>query len=397
MDKMSKQVKRKITVELPKAKELLKNRLSVFDRLGTKKQPKTAPDQTDSEAKVCRQWAQQGTCSYGKSCKYASTHKLISPSKQRAAKIPQESIATKRSEEPNKRLHSSVVVRTGTGKSEASQWTDNDLECADADALEKRRQQLQRELEAQMKMESKKPINVVAKKEVKKHKSPTSSSSSSATSSGSSSSSDDSSSSSSTTSHESRSKIKRKLKSKRASSSSSESGHKKKPAVKVVKSGHKHAVKSMKVSTSSGSIKKKLIDKTIRKKSISPISRSRKRSLTPPQKSRSISKTSQSARKLARSPKSDRKTPPLHSKDKLRHEKEREKEKLQLVSKAEVKVQQRGRSRDRKAIKSSRVVSESRSVKNATRQRSSSARRNSHSREQKRKSSLDRKVRSYLA
>lgn len=387
---MSKQVKRKITVELPKAKELLKNRLSVFDRLGTKKQPKPNTEQNESEAKVCRQWSQQGTCTYGKSCKYASTHKLISPSKQRAAKITQETVATKRAEEVNKRLHSSVVVRTGAGKAEASQWTDNDLECADADALEKRRQQLQRELEAQMKMESKKPAGALTKKDVKKHKSPTSSSSSSASSSGSSSSSEDSSSSSSTTSHESRSKIKHKLKSKRSSSSSSESVQKKKTSAKVLKSGHKHSVKSMKTSTSSNSLKKKLIDKTVRKKSTSPVARSRKRSLTPPLKSRSISKSSQSAgRKLARSPKSDRKTPPLHGK--LRHEKEREKEREKLK---DTKIQQRGRSRDRKPVKSSRVnsISESRSLKNV-RQRSSSARRNCHVRgDQKRKSSIERRV-----
>lgn len=34
---MSKAVKRKITVELPKPRDLSKNRLSVFQRLGTKK------------------------------------------------------------------------------------------------------------------------------------------------------------------------------------------------------------------------------------------------------------------------------------------------------------------------------------------------------------------------
>lgn len=34
---MSKTVKRKITVELPKPRDLSKNRLSVFQRLGTKK------------------------------------------------------------------------------------------------------------------------------------------------------------------------------------------------------------------------------------------------------------------------------------------------------------------------------------------------------------------------
>lgn len=34
---MSKSIKRKITVELPKPRDLSKNRLSVFQRLGTKK------------------------------------------------------------------------------------------------------------------------------------------------------------------------------------------------------------------------------------------------------------------------------------------------------------------------------------------------------------------------
>lgn len=182
---MSKQGKRKITVELPKQKDL-SNRPSVFERLGIKKAS------TKKTTEHCRQWAQHGSCAYGKSCKFASTHTLISPSKQRAAINNSEQ---KRSvkDDPKSRLHSSVVVRPGhSPDGEIDKWDQNDLDYADADALEKRRLQLQRELELQLKMDGKD-----MRKDKKKPVSSTSSSRSSSSSSASSSTSDGSSSSSS--------------------------------------------------------------------------------------------------------------------------------------------------------------------------------------------------------
>lgn len=184
---MSKQGKRKITVELPKTKDLA-NRPSVFERLGTKK--------TSSAKKTtehCRQWAQHGSCAYGKSCKFASTHTLISPSKQRAANKDSEQKRLVK-DDGKSRLHSTVVVRSGRSPDgEIDNWDQNDLEYVDTDVLEKRRQQLQRELELQMKMDSGKDM----RKDKKKPVSSTSSSRSSSSSSISSSSSDGSTSSSS--------------------------------------------------------------------------------------------------------------------------------------------------------------------------------------------------------
>lgn len=184
---MSKQGKRKITVELPKTKDL-SNRPSVFERLGTKKSSSSGKKTAD----FCRQWAQHGSCAYGKSCKFASTHTLISPSKQRANKDGDQKRLSK--DDPKSRLHSTVVVRTGRSPDgEIDNWDQNDLEYADTDVLEKRRQQLQRELELQLKMDSGKDMA----KEKKKVVSSSSSSRSSSSSSASSSSSDGSSSSSS--------------------------------------------------------------------------------------------------------------------------------------------------------------------------------------------------------
>ncbi|KAF9406563.1 hypothetical protein HW555_013113 [Spodoptera exigua] len=177
---MSKQGKRKITVELPKSKDLA-NRPSVFERLGTKKS--SAKKTTEH----CRQWAQNGSCAYGKSCKFASTHTLISPSKQRAANKDSEHKRVLK-DDPKSRLHSTVVVRSGRSPDgEIDNWDQNDLEYADTDVLEKRRQQLQRELELQLKMDSNKDM----RKDKKKTMSSTSSSRSSSSSSRNSSSSSD--------------------------------------------------------------------------------------------------------------------------------------------------------------------------------------------------------------
>lgn len=169
---MSKQGKRKITVDLSKSKEN-NNRPSVFERLGTKKS--SAAKKTSEH---CRQWAQHGTCPYGKSCKFASTHVLISPSKQRAANKDSDK---KPKDDPKSRFHSSVVVRVGRspeGDAEEDNWDQNDLEYADTDVLEKRRQQLQRELELQLKMDSSKDMRKDKKKPASSSSSRSSSSSS---------------------------------------------------------------------------------------------------------------------------------------------------------------------------------------------------------------------------
>lgn len=100
---MSKSTVRKITVEPTKC-NADSRRPSVFERLGTKPATTTAASQITLE--YCRNWASSGSCSYGKSCKYAikiyhqqstfkskisllffffryaSTHTLISPSKR---------------------------------------------------------------------------------------------------------------------------------------------------------------------------------------------------------------------------------------------------------------------------------------------------------------------------
>lgn len=80
-------------------------------------------------------------------CKYSKTHTLISPSKQRAAKIQPD---------PKKRHAKEGHKRTNAGEPENyDQWDPDDLEDADPDDLERKRQELQRELEFQMKMEHK--------------------------------------------------------------------------------------------------------------------------------------------------------------------------------------------------------------------------------------------------
>ncbi|KAJ8973700.1 hypothetical protein NQ317_000752 [Molorchus minor] len=155
---MSKQIKRKITVNLAsKTKTLSKTRPSVFERLGTK------ANSTNKE--YCHHWAQSGSCPYGKGCKYSATHTLISPSKQRAAKSQ---TATKRHiKDAHKR------IRTGAPE-DWDQWDPNTLADADPDDLEKRRQELQRELELQMKMENKARKK---EKKIKKESSPSTESS----------------------------------------------------------------------------------------------------------------------------------------------------------------------------------------------------------------------------
>ena len=142
---MSKQVKRKITVSVQRSaskSKTTKSRPSVFERLGTKAITNTKD--------ICHHWAQNGTCPYGKGCKYSTTHTLISPSKQRAAKKENES-KKKHGKEPimHKRLCRGVI-----GEDEHYNWNPEELEDADPDDLEKRRLEIQRELEL-VKMENK--------------------------------------------------------------------------------------------------------------------------------------------------------------------------------------------------------------------------------------------------
>ncbi|KAK3919020.1 Fl(2)d-associated complex component [Frankliniella fusca] len=93
---MSKQqTRRKISLDSP-LKQVHSNpikdsprRPSVFERLGTKaisSNPSQCPINVKPTDSLCRQWELNGTCQYGKNCKYVSTHALISPSKRAAIK-----------------------------------------------------------------------------------------------------------------------------------------------------------------------------------------------------------------------------------------------------------------------------------------------------------------------
>ncbi|XP_045785216.1 zinc finger CCCH domain-containing protein 13-like [Maniola jurtina] len=321
---MSKQGKRKITVELPKTKDL-SNRPSVFERLGTKKSSSAKKATTEH----CRQWAQHGSCAYGKSCKFASTHTLISPSKQRAANKDSEKRVLK--DDPKSRLHSTVVVRSGRSPDgEIDNWDQNDLEYADTDVLEKRRQQLQRELELQLKMDSNKDM----RKDKKKTVSSSSSSRSSSSSSVSSSSSEGSTSSSSSGRDAKRRAKKGKLK--RNSSSSSECDVPSKKKLIKTDSMKRDKSESKKVNVKKDDSrlikkheanKKKNLSKAIGKKSLSP---GKKSGGTPPITSKSV--TSKTTSKHVKSPQRkerNRSVSPHTTKDKDRDrikDKEREKE-----------------------------------------------------------------------
>ncbi|KAL4712841.1 hypothetical protein ACJJTC_011911 [Scirpophaga incertulas] len=327
---MSKQGKRKITVELPKTKELAV-RPSVFERLGTKKTSVKKPTEH------CRQWALHGSCAYGKTCKFAATHTLISPSKQRAANKDSEQKRVVKDDGKN-RLLSTVVVRSGRSPDgEIDNWDQNDLEYADTDVLEKRRQQLQRELELQLKMDSTKDMP----KDKKKVVSSTSSSRSSSSSSISTSSSDGSSSSSSSGRDARRKTKKGKLK---RNSSSSSNGDL--PKKKLVKSDNSKRDKNEKKSTpkkddrvkkSDGS-KKKSINKTvIGKKSLSP---GKKSGGTPPISSKTVSKNSVKHAKSPQRRERNRSASPHSIRDK-----ERERNKDRDKDRDKDRERPRGRSR----------------------------------------------------
>lgn len=335
---MSKQGKRKISVELPKTKDL-SIRPSVFDRLGTKKSS-SAKKTTEH----CRQWAQHGSCAYGKSCKFASTHTLISPSKQRAAHKDNDQKRLVK-DDGKTRLHSTVIVRSGQSpEGEIDNWDQNDLEYADTDVLEKRRQQLQRELELQMKMDSNKDM----RKDKKKVVSSTSSSRSSSSSSVSSSSSDGSTSSSSSGRETRRKTKKGKLKRNSSSSSDGNIPTKKKYNVKSElskkdKSDVKKNItkKDDRLIKKSDSSKKKSTSKTpIGKKSLSP---GKKSGGTPPITSKTLIKSSSKHSKSPLRRDRNRSVSP-HFRDK---EKERERNKEKEREKDRDKDREKERDRNR--------------------------------------------------
>ncbi|KAJ6638060.1 Fl(2)d-associated complex component [Pseudolycoriella hygida] len=222
---MSKTVKRKITVELPKPRDLSKNRLSVFQRLGTKKL---------------------------KSLETAVN--INTKPKELKTNTP---VVTNIAPEPK---------------------PDNvELEDADPDSLEKKREELQKELELQLKMETSR--KVAPKEIVRKRKKVRSSSSSSSSSSDSGSSSD---SSSSTSSKESKRKIRKGKIRKRGSSSSSDEPRKKSAKIKRV--CHKKVDGSKSHKSTHG---KKLLEGKIRKRSQSPPIRKRQGS-SPPKSAQKI-------------------------------------------------------------------------------------------------------------
>ncbi|XP_012279904.1 zinc finger CCCH domain-containing protein 13 isoform X2 [Orussus abietinus] len=230
---MSKSNIRKITVDPTKC-NTDSRRPSVFERLGTKP-ASTITSQNTSD--YCRNWALNGSCSYGKNCKYANTHTLISPSK-RVKKDNAPTNATV-NEDPFKRLTSKIVKKTSHSPDlNLEEWNQTDLEYEDEKVLERRRQLLQRELELQMKKDKE-----VHGKEKLKHKkkvmSSSSSSRSSSTSSTSSSSTSDDSSSSTTS--DSRKKIKKvKPKQHQSASSDYDDDKEKKKKLKLKRLGTKN-------------------------------------------------------------------------------------------------------------------------------------------------------------
>ncbi|XP_057672838.1 fl(2)d-associated complex component-like [Diorhabda carinulata] len=308
-------IKRKITVNLStKGKgSIPKTRPSVFERLGTKA--------TNTGKEYCHHWAQSGSCPYGKGCKYSSTHTLISPSKQRAAKTQRRHI-----KDGHKRVQ----------QEEWDQWDPEELEDADPDDLERKRQELQRELELQMKMESK------AKKKDKKKESSQSSETSSSTT-DSTTSSDDSSSSSTSSADAKKRKLK-KTKTKRSSSTSSEERGRIKH-----KSKTKRSSKSLIMEKG-----KKVSSKAVKTKSVSP-TRQRKKSETPPIKSKaSVTKklsSEKSPRPQSRSSNKEKhRTPSPKPKDKER-EKEREREREREREKEREKEREREKEKEREREK----------------------------------------------
>lgn len=172
---MSKTSKRKSGGESSKNSKSLSvkdshKRPSVFERLGTKASNISVNSLTvniSNQSDFCRNWLQNGTCPFGKSCKLSYSHTLISPSKRNLKK-----------EDLEKRVQTTLVRRgsPSEGCVDWESWDQSELEYEDEKALERRRQLLQRELELQMKKET-------LKQETNKHRSSSTSSDSSSSSS----------------------------------------------------------------------------------------------------------------------------------------------------------------------------------------------------------------------
>ncbi|CAH2240600.1 zinc finger CCCH domain-containing protein 13-like isoform X2 [Pararge aegeria] len=317
---MSKQGKRKITVELPKTKDL-SNRPSVFERLGTKKSS-SAKKATEH----CRQWAQHGSCAY--------------------------------------------VVRSGRSPDgEIDNWDQNDLEYADTDVLEKRRQQLQRELELQLKMDS----NKDNRKDKKKTVSSSSSSRSSSSSSVSTSSSDGSTSSSSSGRDAKRRGKKGKLKRNSSSSSECDIPSKKKLIKTDVMKRDKSESKKVLLKKNDSNLikkheanKKKNLSKAIGKKSLSP---GKKSGGTPPITSKNV--LSKTATKHVKSPQRKERNRSASPKDK---DKDRDRIKDKDREKDRDKDRDRDRTRRSRSPKKGRSTSRSRANPKDPRKKDSSER-----------------------
>lgn len=210
-DNMSKPNIRKITADPTKCNTDSSRRPSVFERLGTKPAIAAAAAAAQNTSDYCRNWALNGSCSYGKSCKYANTHTLISPSKRAKKDNAIAGTSGLIAEDPFKRLTSKIVKKASHSPDlNIEEWNQTDLEYEDEKVLERRRQLIQRELKLQMKKDK----EVHGKDKVRQKKKAMSSSSSSHTSStsssSSSSSSEDSSSTSTSDSHKKIKKIKTK-------------------------------------------------------------------------------------------------------------------------------------------------------------------------------------------
>ncbi|XP_011261740.1 zinc finger CCCH domain-containing protein 13 [Camponotus floridanus] len=274
---MSKPNLRKITADPTKCNTDSSRRPSVFERLGTK--PAIAATAAQNTSDYCRNWALNGSCSYGKNCKYANTHTLISPSK-RAKKDNAIASTSGLIEDPFKRLTSKIVKKASHSPDlNIEEWNQTDLEYEDEKVLERRRQLLQRELELQMKKDK----EVHGKDKVRQKKKAMSSSSSSRTSSTSSSSSSSSSEdSSSTSTSDSRKKVK-KIKTKRHHSASTDydEDKEKKRKLKLKRLGAKNdkAVSKKKRKLENNSTKKDLATRSIKKHASLSVSRKHSGSL----------------------------------------------------------------------------------------------------------------------
>ncbi|XP_014253282.1 zinc finger CCCH domain-containing protein 13-like isoform X2 [Cimex lectularius] len=271
-------------------------RQSVFERLGTKATVNPSPlhlslsvntSATGQPQDFCRNWAQNGTCLYGKACKLSNTHILISPSKKNNKKDICElsvssslKISSDRRSEEGKRIISTVPRRLGSPELNSWEtWDQTVLEYEDEKVLEKRRQLLQRELDLHMKKDTRKESSA----KIQRRSSSTSSCSSS--SSGSSSSSVSSSESSAVNRHTSDIKKKR-----RSTSSPSESERNSKKALGKPSMSKDSPLRK---SSSSGGSKKIVSPSRKKKKSSSPLPRK----LPPPPPSPPKMRSSMSSRR----------------------------------------------------------------------------------------------------